>query len=61
VSTRRQRHADLPSLEAQIDVEKKEIENRRDDDIEASAKKLEEDIAEARERRRQGRRQAQGP
>jgi len=41
-----QRHADLPSLEAQIEVEKKEIENRRDADIEARAKKLEADTAE---------------
>ena len=41
-----QRHADLPSLEAQIQVEKKEIENRRDADVETRAKKLEKDIAE---------------
>jgi DNA-directed RNA polymerase subunit beta' len=41
-----QRHADLPSLEAQIEVEKKEFENRRDADVEARAKKLESDIAE---------------
>ena len=41
-----QRHADLPSLEAQIEVEKKEIQNRRDADVEARAKKLESDIAE---------------
>ena len=40
------RHRDLPSLEAQIEVEKKEIENRRDADIEARAKKLETDLAE---------------
>ncbi len=40
-----QRHADLPSLEAQISVEKKEFENRRDADIDARAKKLEEDLA----------------
>ncbi|HYN29954.1 MAG TPA: DNA-directed RNA polymerase subunit beta' [Dermatophilaceae bacterium] len=40
-----QRHADLPSLEAQISVEKKEIENRRDADVEARARKLEDDIA----------------
>ncbi len=40
-----QRHADLPSLEAQIEVEKKEVENRRDADIDARAKKLEADIA----------------
>jgi len=40
-----QRHADLPSLEAQIQVEKKEIENRRDADIETRAKKQEADLA----------------
>ncbi|WP_323096475.1 DNA-directed RNA polymerase subunit beta' [Intrasporangium sp. YIM S08009] len=40
-----QRHADLPSLEAQIQVEKKEIENRRDADVEARAQLLEKDIA----------------
>ena len=41
-----QRHRDLPSLEAQIEVEKKEIENRRDVDIDTRAKKLEADLAE---------------
>ena len=41
-----QRHADLPSLEAQIGVEKKEVENRRDVDIDARAKRLEADLAE---------------
>jgi len=41
-----QRHQDLPSLEAQIQVEKKELENRRDVDIEERAKKLETDLAE---------------
>jgi DNA-directed RNA polymerase subunit beta' len=40
-----QRHKDLPSLEAQIQVEKKEIENRRDAEIETRAKKLEADLA----------------
>ena len=40
-----QRHADLPSLEAQIQVEKKEIENRRDSEIATRAKKQEEDLA----------------
>jgi len=40
------RHRDLPSLEAQIEVEKKEIENRRDADVEARAKRLEGDLAE---------------
>ena len=41
-----QRHQDLPSLEAQIQVEKKEIENRRDADVEARAQRLEKDLAE---------------
>jgi DNA-directed RNA polymerase subunit beta' len=41
-----QRHADLPSLEAQIEVEKKELENRRDAEIDARAKRLEADLAE---------------
>ncbi|WP_068260644.1 DNA-directed RNA polymerase subunit beta' [Janibacter limosus] len=41
-----QRHTDLPSLEAQIDAEKKELENRRDADVETRAQKLEKDIAE---------------
>ncbi|PID97353.1 MAG: DNA-directed RNA polymerase subunit beta' [Actinomycetales bacterium] len=41
-----QRHADLPSLEAQIQVERKELENRRDVDVETRAKKLEADLAE---------------
>ncbi|WP_088318765.1 DNA-directed RNA polymerase subunit beta' [Kineosporia sp. R_H_3] len=40
------RHRDLPSLEANIEVEKKEIENRRDSDVDARAKKLEADLAE---------------
>ncbi|HEX6198022.1 MAG TPA: DNA-directed RNA polymerase subunit beta' [Jiangellaceae bacterium] len=40
------RHRDMSSLEAQIDVERKQIEQRRDADIEARAKKLEEDLAE---------------
>ena len=42
-----QRHADLPSLEAQIQVERKELENRRDVDIDDRAKKLEADLAAA--------------
>ena len=41
-----QRHKDLPSLEAQIEVEKKEIENRRDAEIDARAKKFEADLAQ---------------
>ena len=40
------RHRDLPSLEAQIEVEKKEHVNRRDADIDTRAKKLETDLAE---------------
>ncbi|WP_122262780.1 DNA-directed RNA polymerase subunit beta' [Ornithinimicrobium cerasi] len=40
------RHQDLPSLEAQIQTEKKALENRRDSDVEARAKKLETDLAE---------------
>jgi DNA-directed RNA polymerase subunit beta' len=40
------RHKDLPSLEGKIDVERKSMEQRRDSDIEARAKKLEEDLAE---------------
>ncbi|GAA1781984.1 DNA-directed RNA polymerase subunit beta' [Nostocoides veronense] len=44
-----QRHADLPSLEAQIEVEKKEIENRRDSEINARATKLEADLAQLEE------------
>jgi DNA-directed RNA polymerase subunit beta' len=39
------RHKDLPSLEGKIDVERKTMEQRRDADIEARAKKLEEDLA----------------
>ncbi len=38
------RHEDLPSLEAKLDSEKKKITNRRDADINARAKKLEEDL-----------------
>ena len=34
------RHRDLSSLEAKIDVERKQLENRRDSDIEARMKKL---------------------
>ncbi|ANS80289.1 DNA-directed RNA polymerase beta' subunit [Serinicoccus hydrothermalis] len=40
------RHQDLPSLEAQIQTEKKALENRRDSDVETRAKKLESDLAE---------------
>ena len=41
-----QRHKDMPSLEAQIEVEKKELENRRDNDVNTRAAKLESDLAE---------------
>ncbi|MEU3841652.1 DNA-directed RNA polymerase subunit beta' [Streptomyces sp. NPDC028635] len=41
---RRQR--DLPSLEAHVSVERQQIEQRRDADLEARAKKLETDLAE---------------
>ncbi|GAA4961435.1 DNA-directed RNA polymerase subunit beta' [Kineococcus glutinatus] len=40
------RHRDMSSLEAQIEVEKREIENRRDADVDARAKTLESDLAE---------------
>jgi len=40
------RHEALPSLENQLGVEKKQIANRRDSDIDARAKKLESDLAE---------------
>ncbi|MDP9218933.1 MAG: DNA-directed RNA polymerase subunit beta', partial [Actinomycetota bacterium] len=40
------RQRDLPTIEAEIAVERKRIEERRDAEIEARAKKLEEDIAE---------------
>ncbi len=54
------RHRDLSSLEGKIDVERKQLENRRDNDIEERMKKLEEDLGAARGRGRQGRRHAQG-
>jgi len=40
------RHRDLTSLEAQISVERKRLEDRRDADIDARQKKLEADLAE---------------
>ncbi|ACZ29660.1 DNA-directed RNA polymerase, beta' subunit [Xylanimonas cellulosilytica DSM 15894] len=40
------RHEDLPRLQNEIDLEKKEIADRRDNDINARALKLEHDIAE---------------
>jgi DNA-directed RNA polymerase subunit beta' len=39
------RHRDLSSLEAKIDVERKQLEGRRDSDIENRMRKLEEDTA----------------
>jgi DNA-directed RNA polymerase subunit beta' len=39
------RHRDLSSLEAKVDVERKQLENRRDSDIETRMAKLEEDLA----------------
>ena len=41
-----QRTKDLPSLEAKIDVEKKQVANRRDDEVNKRATKLEADLAE---------------
>ncbi|WP_165984436.1 DNA-directed RNA polymerase subunit beta' [Streptomyces sp. YIM 98790] len=40
------RTRDLPSLEAHVSVERQQIEQRRDADLEARAKKLESDLAE---------------
>jgi DNA-directed RNA polymerase subunit beta' len=40
-----QRHADLATLESEMNVERKQVENRRDADIEARAQKLEADLA----------------
>ena len=39
------RTRDLPSMEGRIDVERKQIESRRDNDVEARAQKLEADLA----------------
>jgi DNA-directed RNA polymerase subunit beta' len=39
------RHRDLPSLEAKIEVERKQLQGRRDADIERRLAKLEEDLA----------------
>jgi DNA-directed RNA polymerase subunit beta' len=39
------RTRDLPSLEAKVSVERQQVENRRDADVEARQKKLEEDLA----------------
>lgn len=40
------RTRDLPSLEAHVSVERQQIENRRDSDLEARAKRLEGDLGE---------------
>jgi len=40
------RHRDLPSLEARIDVERRQIEARRDADLDTRAKKLETDLSQ---------------
>ncbi|HEX3780831.1 MAG TPA: DNA-directed RNA polymerase subunit beta', partial [Pseudonocardiaceae bacterium] len=40
------RHNDLPTLENEMQVERKRAENRRDADLEARAQKLEADLAE---------------
>lgn len=40
------RDRDLPSLEAEVSVERQQLEARRDADVEARQKKLEEDLAE---------------
>ncbi|MFI7677757.1 DNA-directed RNA polymerase subunit beta' [Actinophytocola sp. NPDC049390] len=39
------RHNDLATLESEMNVERKQVENRRDSDIEARAQKLEADLA----------------
>jgi DNA-directed RNA polymerase subunit beta' len=41
-----QRHTDLPTLEAEIGVERKRVADKRDSDVEARAQKLEADLAE---------------
>jgi DNA-directed RNA polymerase subunit beta' len=40
------RHRDLPSLEAKVEVERKQLENRRDVDAESRLQKIEEDLAQ---------------
>ena len=54
------RQRDLPSLEARITVERTQLEQRRDNDIETRQKKLEADLAELEAAGRQGRRAPQG-
>ena len=43
---RRSRHRDLPSMEARINVERQQIEQRRDASVEERQQKLESDLAE---------------
>jgi DNA-directed RNA polymerase subunit beta' len=52
------RHRDLPSLEAKVEVERKQLENRRDVDAESRLQKIEEDLAqlEAKQLRAQAQR-----
>ncbi len=40
------RHRDLPSLEAKVEVERKQLEARRDSEAESRLQKLEEDVAQ---------------
>ncbi len=40
------RHRDLPSLEAKVEVERKQLEQRRDNDVNTRLAKLEEDLAQ---------------
>ena len=40
------RHRDLPSLEAKVEVERKQLETRRDVDAESRLRKIEEDLAQ---------------
>ena len=40
------RHRDLPSLEAKVEVERKQLEARRDNDVNARLAKIEEDLAQ---------------
>ena len=40
------RHRDLPSLEAKVEVERKQLESRRDNDVNTRMAKLEEDLAQ---------------
>ena len=55
-----ERHNDLPTIEAEIGVERKNIENTRDSDLEARAKKLEGDLAQLEAEGAKSRRAPQG-